>query len=296
MGIEQLFTYLISQLINGIFLGGIYAITALSFTLIYGVLHVLNFAHGEFLMIGAYVSYFAAVLWGLDPVSATIIAGLAGGVIGVFVYRGVMSPLLKTMRGRTNAIIATFGLSILLQNLAQFIFGPDYKAVAYYFPGTVSIGSIIIGVERIIIFLVALVILLLSWYAVAKTKMGLGIRAVAENEEMASIMGVNTSRILLETFVIATTLAAVAGSLLMPFYLAYPTVGVAIMFKVFAIVILGGMGSIEGTFLASFILGITEAAATVVVGTQWITLVTFAVLIGILILRPYGLLGRRLKR
>jgi branched-chain amino acid transport system permease protein len=292
----ELVVYALNQLLNGVLLGGIYAVTAMGFTLIYGVLHVVNFSHGEFFMVGAYVSYFAFELWGLDPLTATLLAAGVGGLLGVIIYRGVLTPLMGTARGRTNALLATFGLRVLFQNLAMFFFGLDYKAKAYYFPGSISYGQVSIGIERIVYFVVSMLILAVFWYLLKYRKIGLGIRAVAENIEIASVMGVKATRIFVITFCLSLAITSAAGALLMPLFLAYPTVGAAMMFRVFAIVILGGMGSVKGSVLASFVIGIAEALSAVVFGMQWMHLVPFAILIAILTIRPSGLFGRHLKR
>jgi len=283
---------LLTYVMYGLVKGAIFGLIGAGLSLIYGIMHVLNFAHGEFFMLGAYTALFVTQL-GVDPVLAIITGGLSALVLGVIIEKLIIFPIRvrAVEQLRAGSIIATFGLSLVLQNMALQIWGGEYRGIDYW-AGTWELMNIPISIERIFICLVSVLIIIIFWVFINKTKLGKAIRAVAQNREGASLVGVNINKIYTITVGLGGMLAGFAGALLLPIYLAYPTVGIHPLDIAFAVVILGGLGSVEGAILGGVVLGVAQSLTAGYFYSSYEPLVSFLLIIGVLVIRPKGLLGR----
>lgn len=275
--------------VSGILLGGVYALISIGLTLIFGVLRVVNFAHGEFLMIAMYASFWLFQLWGVGPyVSMPVVVALLF-VVGVVVQFLVIRPILKA--SASMQIAATVGLSTLLQNLALVIMTANYRSVdTPLSKAVVSAGPILLGVSRLLAFLVALAITGLLFLFLQRTYPGKAIRCTTQDRTAALLMGINIDRVYLITFAIGSALVGVAGALLMPLYPVFPTVGAYFVLVAFVVVVLGGLGNLTGALLGGFIIGLVEAFSGFYV-PELKEAVYFVVFIIVLLIRPTGLFG-----
>ncbi|HTX51842.1 MAG TPA: branched-chain amino acid ABC transporter permease [Candidatus Baltobacteraceae bacterium] len=275
--------------VSGILLGGVYALISIGLTLIFGVLRVVNFAHGEFLMIAMYASFWLFHQYGLDPyVSIPIVVALLF-VVGVIAMLLVIRPILRA--SPSMQIAATVGLSTLLQNLALVTLTANYRSVETKLSRMVlSIGPLVMGVSRLVAFLVALAITGLLFLFLQRTYLGKAIRCTAQDRTAALLMGINIDRVYLLTFAIGSALVGVAGALLMQLYPVFPTVGTYFVLAAFVVVVLGGLGNLTGALLGGFIIGLVEAFSGFYV-PELKEAVYFVVFIIVLLVRPTGLFG-----
>jgi branched-chain amino acid transport system permease protein len=278
----------IQIVISGILVGGIYALISMGLNLILGVVRIINFAHGEFLMIAMYISFLFYVTLGLDPyLSAPIVVLLLFG-FGCLVQRVIIQPILDT--SATVKIFATLGLSIALQNLALMIWNADYRNVnTSYQTSVIQLGEVAISVPRLIAFTIAIMIAVGLFFFLKNTLLGKAIRAVAMERRAASLMGIHVKKIYLIAFGIGSALVGLAGSLLMPIYYVFPTVGTLFVLTAFVVVVLGGMGSMFGAFLGGLLIGLVEALAGVLISPGLKEAVYFVIFILVLLFRPSGL-------
>lgn len=283
---------LISTLLNGVATGGLYALIALGLTLIYGVLHVINFAHGALLMVGLYAVYFLNTYWGVDPYLSLFIVPPAMFALGYALQRGVVE---LASHGRdNNVLLVTLGISIVLENLALFIFKSDTRIIdtPYAFE-TFSLFGALIPVPKALAFLGAIVAALLFWLLISKTDLGRAIRAVAKERKGARLVGIDTSHIYAMSFGLGIGCLGVAACLLMPGYYVSPQVGTDFVLIAFTVVVLGGMGSFIGALLGGLIVGVVEALGGFFLGETMGQMGIFVIFIAVLVLRPNGLLGQR---
>ena len=289
-------TEFLQQVLNGLSLGAIYALIALGYTMVYGVLRFINFAHSDVFMVGAFIGYFVGehlpngTVWGGLVVLAAAMAGCA--VLGILIERLVYRPL----RGgpTLNVLITAIGMSLFLEYTGQLVFGATPRAFPTIFPAKVfSVHGLIISMNQVIVILVASVLMVALEFTVFRTKIGTAMRAVAQNPKAAQLMGINIDVVISFTFGLGSMLAAAGGVL---YALNYPSIdplmGVVPGLKAFVAAVLGGVGNIPGAALGALILGMVE---TFVDGSRWSTYkdaIAFAILIGILLFRPAGLLGR----
>lgn len=282
----------LQTLINGLFLGGVYAAFTIGLTLIYGVMKLINFAHGEFLMLGMYIAYWAFTWFGIDPYVSAFIALLIMFLVGLFIqysaYRHVLkAPLL-------NQVLLSLGVSTLLIGLAQFFFGALPRSIILpYSSKAILIGNLVLNVPRLIGFVVALVLCILLYFFLMKTKIGKAIRACSQNGVASQLMGIDVDRINMLTFALGAALVGVAGAMLTPTFPMSPTVGQNFSISGFVIVVLGSMGNFIGAFLASMIIGIAETFGGFIIGSQMKYVVSLTIFILILLFRPQGLFGRK---
>jgi len=289
-------TEFLQQLLNGLSLGAIYALIALGYTMVYGILRFINFAHSDVFMVGAFIGYFAGnhlpegTVWGGLCVLAAAMLGCA--VLGMLIERFAYRPL----RGgpTLNVLITAIGVSLFLEYTGQLVFGATPRSFPRIFPSrSISFGGLIVSTNQVLVIVVAAVLMVALQFAVYRTKIGMAMRAVALNPKAAQLVGVNIDVVISFTFGLGSALAAAGGVL---YALNYPSIdplmGVAPGLKAFVAAVLGGIGNIPGAALGALILGMTE---TFVDGSRWSTYkdgIAFAVLIGILLFRPAGLLGR----
>jgi len=280
----------IQILVNGLLLGGIYALISIGLTLIFGVVRVINFAHGEFLMISMYISYYCYSLLGLNPYWSLLINFPLMFVIGMGMDQIIIRPLRNAPA--YMQVFATVGLSILLINLFLFIFTGDYRAIDLPFAKkVVQVGGIYLNYPRIIIFSATVLITVLLYLFLKNTDIGKQIRAIAQNRTAARLMGFKLNRIYMITFGIGSGLVGIAGGLLTPVYYVYPTVGVYFVLTAFVVVVLGGMGNMIGAFLGGLIIGIVDSLSGYYIDPSLKETVYYVIFVLVLIFRPSGLMG-----
>ena len=292
------FTDLLDVLITGILRGGIYALMALGLALVFGVMNICNFAHGEFYMIGAYVAFFAIKAFGLDPIPAIVAAGLAGFVMGVLIEKGVFYALRRRSKEDwvMNTFLVTVGLSFIIQNMAFILWGATYRGTDAYWKGTVQITpGMGVSVDRIVSFLIAIVTMAAFWLFLRRTQIGRAIRAVSQEERGATLVGINLNNIHTLTFALSCMLAGVAGGSLLSITQAYPAMGAKPLLASWLVVIMVGLGNVSGSIIGGLIVGILEAASYYFLGAGWQNVVSLIVLILILLFKPSGLLGTEVK-
>jgi branched-chain amino acid transport system permease protein len=280
----------IQILVNGLLLGGIYALISIGLTLIFGVVRVINFAHGEFLMISMYISYYCYSLLGLNPYWSLLINFPLMFVIGMGMDQIIIRPLRNAPA--YMQVFATVGLSILLINLVLFIFTGDYRAIDLPFAKkVVQVGGIYLNYPRLIIFSATVLITVLLYLFLKNTDIGKQIRAIAQNRTAARLMGFKLNRIYMITFGIGSGLVGIAGGLITPVYYVYPTVGVYFVLTAFVVVVLGGMGNMIGAFLGGLIIGIVDSLSGYYIDPSLKETVYYVIFVLVLIFRPSGLMG-----
>ncbi len=290
-------TLFLSYLINGISLGSVYAIIALGYTMVYGIAKMLNFAHGDIIMVGAYISFTATQYWGLHPLVSVVIAMMVCTVLGITIEGLAYRPLRKAPS--LAVLITAIGMSYFLQNIALLIWGADLKNFSSVISiGSISIlgGSILITGETIVTIAANIVIMIALTLFTGKTKMGKAMRAVSEDKGAAELMGINVNRTISVTFAIGSCLAAVAGVLLCSAYPALlPTTGSMPGIKAFTAAVFGGIGSIPGAMVGGILMGVIEILGKAYVSTELGDAFVFAVLIIMLLVKPSGLFGKSVR-
>jgi branched-chain amino acid transport system permease protein len=287
--------YLEQCLIDGVLLGGIYVLLAFGLTLSFGVTRVVNFAHGEFIMVGAYAAFWALALLKLDPLVSLPLAMLAATVVGMLLFRLVESRILNAPD--ENQILLTFGLALILQNVALILWSGDERSTnpPYAF-SSLMYGELVVPGARLIGCLVALILVGLVFLWLRYAELGRATRALAENREAAVLMGINVPQMYALAFGLSVALAMAAGAILSFVSAVTPFMGFEILGKIFAIVILGGLGSVLGSVIGALLLGLTETFVAYYIpeGNGWTEAVAFAVLFLVLIVRPSGIAGREI--
>ncbi|HZA65738.1 MAG TPA: branched-chain amino acid ABC transporter permease [Geminicoccaceae bacterium] len=283
---------IVSELIfQGLVRGAMYALMGIGLSLIFGILGVVNFAHGEFFMLGTYAMYYVSAVLGLPFLAGVAAAAMVLFVVGVLIERGLIEPLRKRA-GRDwllDSFVLTIGLMVILQNLALLGFGSRRRGVTTMIDGSLSFGDVVITYERLAILGLAIVIVVLLAAYIKLTDTGKAIRATAQHPEAAQTLGIDINRIYTVAFGIGAALAGAAGALLISIFPAFPTVGYQPVLKSFAVVILGGLGNIPGAIAGGFLLGIVEAYAIFFMSAGWQSVITPLIIIAVLILRPQGL-------
>ena len=284
-------TAVIAQaVVNGLLIGGIYALVSIGVTLIFGVVKIVNFAQGEFVMIGMYISYWLATLIPLDPVASLVVSMPLLFISGVLLQRFVIRRVLGL--GDMPQIFLTFAVSLLLLNVALLLFSADYRTVqtSYTF-SALRLGPLYISVARLIAFALAMLLSAALEIFLRATDLGKAMRAAAQNRDVAMLMGVNPDRVFSVAVGLALALAGAAGSLLMPFYPVYPGVGQAFVLFAFVAVVLGTLGNVRGALIAGLMMGLAESLGVQFVGADSGLIVVFAMLLVTLAVRPGGLYG-----
>ncbi len=283
---------LIAQLIvSGLGMGFIFALIAIGLTLIYGVMNVVNFAHGEFLMVGMYATYLAYATWGVDPLlSLPFIAALMFG-FGLVVYYLLIRRVLKgTMHSQ---IFATFGLMVFLQALAQFFMGADYFAVRdSWLSGVVSLGSVVLPLPQLAALFGASVATALLYVLVFRTSLGRQLRAASQDRQAASTLGIDASKMYALAWGVGSACVGVAASLLSNFYYVFPRVGAVFVLIAYVAVALGGFGSIHGALVAGLLIGLLQVATGFFISSELKFVPVYLLYLAVVLLRPRGLFGR----
>jgi branched-chain amino acid transport system permease protein len=282
----------IAQLvISGLLIGSIYALMSIGLTLIFGVLRVVNFAHGEFLMIAMYGVWAFSRLLGLNPYFAAIAVVPAMFLFGALVYRLVIGSALA--RPHLVVVFATMGLSIFLQNIALMAMTADLRDVPPIFARSISIGGVYIKGELLLGFIVTLCCTVILQWVIKRTFLGKAIRATVQDGEAAKLMGIAVPRIFLITFAAGSALVGLAACVMVPLFSVFPTVGLNFVLIAFVIVVLGGMGSIEGALLGGFCVGVVQSVSAYYVAPAFGQLFFFLLFLLVMIFRPNGLFGQK---
>jgi branched-chain amino acid transport system permease protein len=281
---------LAQAVVNGLLIGGVYALVSIGVTLIFGVVKIVNFAQGEFVMIGMYISYFLATYWGIDPLLSLFVSMPVLFVIGMLLQHFLIRRVLGL--GDMPQIFLTFALSLFLLNVALLLFTANYRTVETpYSEAAIHLGPIYIAVAKLIAFAVAMALSAALWVFLRATDLGKAMRAAAQNRDVAMLMGINPDRVFAVAVGVALALAGAAGSLLMPFYPAYPLVGQVFVLMAFVAVVLGTLGNVVGALIASLMMGVAESLGIQFVGADSGLIVVFAMLLLTLAIRPSGLFG-----
>ena len=288
----------VSYLINGISLGSVYAIIALGYTMVYGIAKMLNFAHGDIIMVGGYIALTAMNAWGVNPILAVVLAVIFCTILGVVIERVAYRPLRKAA-SPLAVLITAIGVSYLLQNVALLIFGADTKS----FTSVVSVpslvlagGSLIISGETIVTIVACMVIMICLMLFINKTKAGQAMLAVSEDKGAAQLMGINVNGTIALTFAIGSALAAIAAVLLCSAYPSLtPYTGAMPGIKAFVAAVFGGIGSVPGALIGGLLLGVIEILGKAYISSQMADAIVFAVLIIVLLVKPTGLLGKQIQ-
>ena len=279
-------------IINGLMFGAIYALVALGLTLIYGVLHIINFAHGAMLMLAMYMAYFLFKILNIDPYVAILIVTPASFVFGYTIYRWGIG---KLSGGRDqNILLITLGLSIILENSALVFFTGDQQTISLpYSYEAFDLGFLYLSYPKVISFVASLVICVLLWMLMTLTDLGKAIRAVAKQREGARLVGIDVEHVFAVTFGIGVACLGAAGCMLLPIFYVDPYTGNIFVIVAFTVVVLGGMGSIVGALLGGFIIGITESVGGLILGESLGQIGISLIFILILIFRPTGIFGSK---
>ncbi|MFL5261624.1 MAG: branched-chain amino acid ABC transporter permease [Anaeromyxobacteraceae bacterium] len=280
------------SLVSGVLTGALYAMIGIGLTVVFGVMRIINLAHGEMVMLGMFGAFWGQALWHLDPFLSLLLWAPVMFVAGALVYRFLLRPILPG--GELNTLLYTAGLSLLVANLALLAWSGDYRTI------TLSYGAlplhplgVSIAVPLAIAFGLAIAITAALWLFLGRTDLGRAIRAVSQNGEAAVLMGIEVERVALVTFGLGTALAGAAGVLLAPSLYLYPTVGELLIVKCFVIVVLGGLGSVPGAIAGGILLGVVESLGAVYVSSAYKDGIGFALFLGVLLYRPSGLFGAR---
>lgn len=286
----------ITNLINGISLGSVYAIIALGYTMVYGIAKMLNFAHGDVIMIGAYISFCATTYLGLPPVVAVVMAMIVCTLLGIAIEGLAYKPLRRA--GSLAVLITAIGVSYFLQNIALLIWGSAPKTFSSIVPFDAIMlfdGGVTVTVESIVTVFACILIMIALTLFTKKGKMGKAMRAVSEDKDAAELMGINVNVTISLTFAIGSALAAIAGVLLCSAYPSLvPTTGSMPGIKAFTAAVFGGIGSIPGAMIGGILLGLIEIFSKSYISTALCDAIVFAVLIVVLLVRPTGILGKKI--
>jgi len=283
-------TIFIQQVINGLTLGSVFALVALGLTMIYGILHVANFAHGSLYMLGGYVIYLLLASVEINYWLAILIAAVIFAFIGMVIERLVFRPLAG--KPPLNPFIAAIGLIFILNNIALAAWGASYRRFPPINIDSFHLLGATVTVQRVIVLGITIILIVLLYLFLKKTAMGSTIEAVAQDPEGAELVGINVNRVGAVTFALGTGLAAVAAGLIGPLTLIYPTMGDHITLYAFVIIILGGMGSIPGAIFGGYLLGLLKCLSAAYISVAYNEVVVFAAMIAVLAIKPTGLFGR----
>lgn len=282
----------ITQVLNGLQLGSIYALVALGYTMVYGIILLLNFAHGDIIMVGAYISWLVMSVLGLPPFVAVVLSIVGCMLLGMLIDKVAYAPLRDAPR--LSILITAIGVSYFLENGSQLLFGADAKVVpAFTDVSTIQVGGVTLSFTAIITVLVTIVATAVLTILVQKTKLGRAMRAVSEDMGAARLMGINVNNTISFTFAVGSALAGIGAVLYsMAYTQASPTMGIMLGTKAFVAAVLGGIGSIPGAVIGGLVVGFAEVFVSAIGLSVWQDAVVFLLLIVVLIVKPTGLLGR----
>ncbi|MEK7709677.1 MAG: branched-chain amino acid ABC transporter permease [candidate division NC10 bacterium] len=282
---------LLQSVISGILMGFVYALIAAGLSLIFGLMEIVNFAHGEFLMLAMFGAFWGWALWSVDPLLSLPLTTLALFVLGVLTYKGIIRWILG---GPMLAqIFATFGLAIFLRSAAQFVFGVDFRLIQNpWVQGRISLGGLFIGLPQLTASVAALAAFGSLYWFLTRTETGLALQATAQDRQAASLMGINTERMFALGWGIGSACVGVAGSLLAIFFYVFPDVGATFALLAYVTVALGGFGNVPATLLAGVIVGLVEVLGGLLIAPALKYAIVFLLYLVVVLVRPQGLFGK----
>lgn len=285
----------IQQLINGVSLGSIYALIALGYTMVYGIIKLINFAHGDIYMVGAYVAFFATTFFKLSFFPALIVSMVVAAALGMTIERLAYRPLRKAPK--IAILITAIGVSLLLEYGGMLLVTPQPRTFPALFDTKIfTFGNIVVNSQQVVILAISVVLMIILTYVVQRTKIGKAMRAVSFDTDAAKLMGIDVDRIISITFAIGSALAAAAGMLVGVYYNSIdPLMGIMPGLKAFVAAVLGGIGVIPGAMLGGIIMGVIEAMVSGFISSTFRDAAAFAILIIILLVKPSGLLGKNVR-
>lgn len=283
--------FFIQQLLNGLTVGSVYSLVALGLTLVYGILHIPNFAHGALYMMGGYVTLTMMSKSGLPYWLAIVISMIVIGTLGVLLERLVFYPLRDAPPLHDK--IAAIGILLFLEAFAQFVWGADYQTMPTPYGKVVNLFGLTLTAQRLLIITSTIAIMVLLYFFLKKTFIGATIIAMSQNREGANLVGININKVAMMTFMISGSLVALAASLASPINLVFPGMGHLVILKAFVIIILGGMGSVPGAIIGGYILGFSESLGATYISNDYKDIIAFVILVIILTIKPTGLFVRR---
>ncbi|MCI8763317.1 MAG: branched-chain amino acid ABC transporter permease [Lachnospiraceae bacterium] len=286
----------LQALIDGLLIGGVYAVIAIGLSLAFGVMRIVNWAHGELLMLSIYISYFIFTWFGIDPYLLMFLTAVLMAGFGYILQRFVISNMLAREKEvePISVLLFTAGLGVFLSNLALVIFkGNPRTATTVYTGRSIHAGMLYVSVPKLISFVIAMGCTVLLYYFLQKSETGRAIRAASQNRNVVTLMGVNIRRLYNIAFAISVGMVGIAGALLLPYSSVQPTSGTTYSFKSFVIIVLGGQGSVIGALISGLLVGIIEKVGTLYFSDTTAQIAVFAVFVLVLLLRPNGLFGRK---
>jgi len=284
---------ILQPLISGVLTGGVYALAGIGMSLVFGVMNISNFAHGDLMMIGMYMAYFAFTLLHIDPYLSLVLILPTAFLFGymmekLFINRVIHHP-------HQNQILLTIGLGLIMSNTALLAFTSDPKILTttYSSSSFTIFGDVSVSVPLLLSFLITCGITIILYLFLSKTSTGMALRATSQNREAAQLMGINVAKMSAIAFGIGTALAATAGALIAPTYYIHPLAGHSFLLKAFTICVLGGLGSVVGAGVGGIIIGVVEAMSATYLSSDWKDVIVFVLFLAVLLLRPQGLFGKK---
>lgn len=288
---------LLQTTIDGILIGGVYAVISIGLSLVFGVMHIVNFAHAEFLMIGMFIAWFAWFYAGIDPMLGAFIALAVTFLIGMVMQRTLIKPILHAPQ--VSQIFLTVGLLFALENGALLLFGADYRSVSTSYQTealtllSTEAGRLFVPLDKLYAFLMALLSGGALWYFLSRTRWGRAMRATAQDPMAARLMGIDTDRMYMIAFGLGVGTTAFGGAVILPYITASPTVGSQFVVLMFTAVVLGGLGSVAGAVVGGIMVGLIQSFSALFLPIQLMNLTLFVIFILVLAFRPEGLVARR---
>ena len=288
----------LQQLVNGITLGGVYALIAVGYTMVYGVIQLINFAHGEIYMLGAFLAYTLVAALGMPFFAAFVLTLVICALLGVILDFVAYRPLRKAPR--LAALITAIGMSIFLQNMAMLIWGSQIKSYprdmlpAFFSEAAITFGDVTLSWLQLFILSITLLSMIILHLTIHKTRIGMAMRAISQDKTASALMGIGVNRVISFTFAIGSAMGAMAGILVGLYYNAiFPTMGYVAGIKAFAAAVLGGIGSVPGAMLGGGVLGIAEVMGAGYISSEYRDGISYAVMIAVILFKPSGLIGKQ---
>ena len=278
--------------LNGLSLGAVYALGAVGLTLVYAILRLVNFAHGDFLTFGAYMAYLVNVTWGMPLILGIFFAMATTALLGIFLERVMWGPMRARGAGVLQLILMSLGLALVIRYAIQYIWGTEIRQLDVNVTSTVSVLDIQIGQTKLIVIVIGVVVLVAIGLMLRYALLGKRMRALADNLELAETAGIDTSRVILWTWIFAGGLAGLAGVMAAEVTDIRPELGFELLLPIFAAVVLGGIGDAFGALAAGLVLGVVTEWSTLLIDARWKTFIGFVILILALLIRPQGIFGR----
>lgn len=286
---------ILQLLITGLIIGSIYSLIAVGLNLIYGAMRLLNIAHGEIIMVGAYTTFWLFTLAGISPIFSLIFSGFFTALLGMLISYLIFLPAIRKTKSivtlESNSLLIFFALSIIIQNIASLLWSADIRGYSYL-TKVIKILGVPIMLNRFTAFIIALIISLVCYLLLQKTMLGKAIRALIQDREISQLVGINTRRIYLFIFMISFALAGLAGCLISMFYEINPFMGLPYTITAFIVIVLGGLGNIIGSLLGGFLLGLIETIGVSVTSPGFRSIISYGLFITIILIRPKGIFGK----